>query len=114
MIYSSYYIKKLRTLCSSVLTDDHTKNGKQGELNMQKKWVVSAVGAALLLSACDDTDTRVEADLMIDRGDGGNLVARFDPSASEVPSPNNFCLSRCHALYGSSSNRCDTKYKRRG
>ncbi|MCF6236562.1 MAG: alpha/beta fold hydrolase [Gammaproteobacteria bacterium] len=59
---------------------------------MQKKWVVSAVGAALLLSACDDTDTRVEADLMIDRGDGGNLVARFDPSASEVPSPNNFAF----------------------
>ncbi len=59
---------------------------------MQNKWVVSAVGVALLLSACDDTDTRVEADLMIDRGDGGNLVARFDPSAGEVPSPNNLAF----------------------
>ncbi len=59
---------------------------------MRSKLAISALGVALLLSACDDTDTNVEDDLNIDRGDGGNLVARYDPSLGEVPSPINLAF----------------------
>jgi len=37
-------------------------------------------------------NTSVEDELMINRGDGGTLVARFDPSSGEVPSPNNLAF----------------------
>ncbi len=59
---------------------------------MRSKLAISALGVALLLSACDDTDTNVEDDLNINRGDGGNLVARYDPSLGEVPSPINLAF----------------------
>lgn len=50
-------------------------------------------GLVLLLGGCDDdTDTNVEGELMIARDDGGNLVARYDPSSGEVPSPNNLAF----------------------
>ncbi|NOY72969.1 MAG: alpha/beta fold hydrolase [Gammaproteobacteria bacterium] len=61
---------------------------------MQRKlYTAFFLGLLLLLGACDDdTDTQVEEDLQIERGDGGNLVARFDPSTGEVPSPNNLAF----------------------
>ncbi len=61
---------------------------------MQSKLnTVLFLGLLLFISACDDdTDTQVEEDLQIERGDGGNLVARFDPSTGEVPSPNNLAF----------------------
>ena len=59
---------------------------------MRNKLIIPVLGVALLLSACDDTDTNVEDDLNINRGNGGNLVARFDPGTGEVPSPNNLAF----------------------
>ncbi len=59
---------------------------------MRIRSTIPALGFALLLGACGGTDNNVEDDLQIDRGDGGNLVARFDPSTGAVPSPNNLAF----------------------
>ena len=59
---------------------------------MRYRSIISVAGLALLLSACGGTDTNIEDDLNIDRGDGGNLVARFDPGTGKVPSPNNLAF----------------------
>ncbi len=60
-----------------------------------RRTAIFFLGLVFLLSACDDdTDTQIENDLLIERGDGGNLVARYNPApdAPELPSPNNLAF----------------------
>ncbi len=62
---------------------------------MHKSITALFLGSLLLLSACDDdTDNQIEDDLKIERGDGGQLVARFspDPEAPALPSPINLAF----------------------